>query len=107
MCFQHGVGVEFVAKLDAHVCELARVLGDPQVKPRGDKLFTSWVFEYPQGQRHWVVSHESELPVFKDGGCNQHEVLTWDIYGETEDLEVIQDLCSYLIDGRDFYVDGK
>ena len=76
MCFQHGIGVEFVAKLDAHVCELTKVLGDPQVQPRGDKLFTGWVFEYPQGQRHWVVSHESELPIFKDGGCNQYEVLT-------------------------------
>ncbi len=107
MCFQHGIGVEFVAKLDAHVCELAKVLGDPQVKPHGDKLLTGWAFEYPHGRRHWIVSHESEQPVFKDGGCNQHEVLTWDIYGETEDLEVIQGLCSYLIDGRDFYVDGE
>lgn len=107
MCFSDGVRVEFVAKFDAHVCELTKVLGDPQVQPRGDKLFTSWVFEYPQGQRHWVVAHESELPVFKDGGCNQHEMLTWDIYGETEDLEVIQNLCSYLTDGDDLFIDGE
>jgi hypothetical protein len=106
MCFSDGVRVEFVAKLDAHVCELTKVLGDPKVQSRGDKLFTSWVFEYPQGQRHWLVCHESELPVLKDGGCGQHELLTWDIYGETEDLEVIQDLGSYLISGRDFYVDA-
>ena len=105
MCFQHHIRVEFVAKLDATVCELTKVLGEPQVQPRGDKLFTSWVFEYPQGTRHWVVAHESELPVCENGGCNQHEILTWDIYGETEDLEVIQGLCSYLTDGDDFYLD--
>lgn len=107
MCFQDGIGVEFVAKIDAHVCELVKVLGDPQVRPRGDKLLTGWAFEYPQGQRHWMVSHESEQPVFVNGGCNQHEVLTWNIYGETDESKVINDLGSYLFGGNDFYDDGE
>ncbi|MCA9231912.1 MAG: hypothetical protein KDA57_14785 [Planctomycetales bacterium] len=107
MCFPKDIRVEFVAKLDAHVCELADLLGEPQVKARGEKLVTGWAFEYPQGKRHWIVSHESELPVFKDGGCTQHEMLTWQIFGETEDLETIRDLCSYLTDGGALYIDGE
>jgi hypothetical protein len=103
---QNRVRVEFVANVDAHACVLTKVLGEPQIERRGDKLFTSWVFEYPQGQRHWVVSIESELPVVNDGGCNQHEMLTWDIYGETEDREILQDLCRYLT-GADVYNDAE
>jgi hypothetical protein len=96
------IPLRHVANLDAHVCNLIYVLGDPQVVSRGGRLLTGWVFGYPDCNQHWAVTHLSDEPVTYDGTCARHEELCWALLGQTDDRHVIHDVVSYLYDGHEF-----
>jgi hypothetical protein len=98
---REGIYLTHVIGLDAHACALIKVLGEPEVKLRGDKVITGWAFEYPPGDRHWAVVHESEHPVVEDGKCVKHEILRWIVSGETDEYALWEDVAKYLLGGRD------
>lgn len=100
---RNRIEVCLVSKLDARVCDLAAVLGEPELQRCGDYYRTSWTFEHPHGERHWILLHLSTEPVSEGRFCRKHEMLTWNIYGETDEHTVLCELVRYVLDSFDFY----
>ncbi len=98
-------GVRVVGKLESHVCQLSKVLGEPQVLRIDGYYRTAWTFRYPNDEYVWILSHLSTEPICRDGNCLQHEPVVWNIYGETDELALLYDMAAYVFDSLHFFCD--